>query len=355
MGITISNKAIILMDFEKIFPLVNEILAAINIDYYSDGSSLSSMTSLLKRISEEQNLTFLKRDILSFIQKNGYPFITIIGMNIKTGLAADADKTKALKTLLLSYIIILQSEQYKSISCNLLIPMSKEDYLIFKETYKQSQNILSLLKTNDDRINNIINEYITNSEKFKRSFNILVTDADQEPSLLKSELILFINMIKAKEKLKNKIIPEKQSPLSGPKINAAPPADVVLRAGKNYFKNGESPSIYDEHMDLTDKEIYILGNFTSFTRLNVMERLLSLIKRGFGNEFNLKKGGPLTLNIPKESIIDSTTPITLAQLLSKELLDYKNIKIKTTTTHYQMMQQAKGFSMIQHNLIIDDV
>jgi hypothetical protein len=334
--------------------LVTGILPDIDIDHYSDNNSLSSLSALKDKINEEGNLSFLKKDILYFIQQNGYPFIVIVDMKINTSTDNGHDNNKILKTLLLAYIIILQSEKYKDITCNLLILADKKEYDHMKVTHKLPQDILAILKTNDDRLNSIIREYTTNSEKFKRNFNILITDAEQEPSLIKSEFILFANMIKSKEKLRSKFVVDKTISLIGPKIGAAQAADVVLHSGRLMLKNGETPVIYNEELNLAEGEIYILGNFTSFTRLDVIQRLLSLLKSGFENESTSKKGDVLTIHIPKESIIDSTTPITLAQLISKELHDFKIIKIKTTSVHYHLMQQSKGFSMIQRNVIIND-
>lgn len=350
MSIDISDKAVILTDFENLIPLVSDILTVINVDHYSDGNSLSSLSELKKKLNEEGNLSFLKKDIISFIEKNGYPFVTVIDLKIGTGIDGDNEKIRILKTLLLSYLIIIQSEQYKNISCNLLILANNNDYNHLKAIHKQPQNMLAILKTNDERINNIINEYTTNNEKFKKNFNILLTDAEQNPSLIRSEIVLFTNMIKSKEKLKTKILKQKTEPVNGPKISAAESADVMLRSGKIIFKNGESPADYNEELKLDEKEVYILGNFTSYTRLEVIDKLLLLMKKGFGNEVNFKKGDSLVLNIPKGSTIDSTTSITLAQLLSQELAEYKNIKIKTTALHYQMMQKSQGFSMIQRSL-----
>ena len=352
MSITISDKTLILTDYIDLLPLVTGTLSAINLVQYSENNSLSSLTLLKNRLKEEGNLSFLKKDILNFIQQNGYPFIILIDMNINSGVGTDHENNKVLKTLLLSYIIIMQSEQYKNISCNIIILTDNKEYCQFKTKHKQPQDLLSILRTNDDRLNNIIHEYTVNSEKFKKNFNILVTDAQQEPTLIKSELILFINMIRAKEKFKNKTASGTPEPVAGPKINAARAADVVLRSGTIFFKNGEEPAVYNEELNLNDKEVYILGNLTSYTRLDVIKKLLNLLKNGFGDEVNFKKGDNLILNIPDESIIDSTTPITLAQLISKELTDYKNIRIKTSASHYQLMQQSKGFSMIQRNVII---
>lgn len=354
MAITISNKAMFLSENETLIRLIKDVIPEINIDEYSGDSSLSSLASLKNGAKNEGNLSFLKKDILSVIQQEGYPFIIVMDMKIYSGLDTDHDNVKVIKTLLLSYIIIMQSEQYKNISCNVLILMSKDEYEHFKITHKQPQNFLSILKTNDERLNNIIHEYTVNSDKYKKNFNILLTDAEQEPSLIKSEFILFTNMIKAKEKLRNKLVQEKPVSQSAPKIDAAHPADLVLRSGKICFKNGDAPCEYDDGLNLDEKEIYILGNFTSYTRLDVIDRLLRLIRTGFGNEINFKKGDPLVICIPDRSVIDSTTPITLAQLLSKELLEYKNIRIKTSAEHFKTMQQSKGFSMIQRNIIIHE-
>jgi len=352
MSVTISDKAIILTDYKDLLALISGILPDLNITFYSENSSLSSIDELKNITKQIGNLSFIKKDILSFVENNGYPFILVIDMKINTGLESDNDNIKVLKTFLLSYIVIMQSEQYKNISCNIAILSDKAEYSRFKQAHKQPQDILGILKTNDERLNNIIHEYTTNNEKFKRNFNILLTDAGQPLSLIKSELVLFFNMIKAKEKLKSKLIKEKPASVNGPKINAALSADVVLRIGENIFKNGNTQELYNEVLNLTEKEIYILGNFTSFTRLEVIEKLLNLIKTGFGNDLNFKKGDALILNIPKDSIIDSTTPITLAQLLSKDLIDYKNVKIKITPVHHLLMQQSKGFSMIQKNLVL---
>lgn len=352
MNSTISDNAMILTDYENLFPLIKEILAGININHYSENLSLSSLTELKKRFNDEGSLSFLKKDILAFIQKNGYPFITITDMSVNSGLNDLRDGNRILKTLLLSFIIIMQSEQFKNISCNTIILMNNREYTVYKNRFKQSQDILSILKTSDERLNSIINEYSTNKDKFKKNFNILITDAEQEQSLIKSELVLFTNMIRAKENLRNKLMKEKPDRSNEPKIGAAQSADAVLHSGSNFFKNGEPPVIYDNTLSLNEGEIYITGNFTSYTRLDVIENILSIIKTRFNNDPVIKKGENLTLNIPGKSVIDSTTPITLAQLISKELQDYRNITIKTTKAHYQLMQQSKGFSMIQKNVVI---
>lgn len=249
---------------------------------------------------------------------------------------------------------MIQSELFNNINCNLLILADKKEYKSYINYTKHPKKIISTLKTNDERVNGIIQELSTNDEKYNKNFNILVTDAEQEMSLIRSEIILFLNMIKAKEKLKNKIPPGSSTETAKPQISAARAADVVFRSGDLLFKNGDDPVSLDADTVLNEKEIYILGNFTSFTRIEVIDRLLNLVKKGFLNEFDIGNDGLIILNIPEGTVIDTTTPITLAQILSKELHDYKNIRIRTTTSNYNIMRQSKGFSMIQKNVILAD-
>lgn len=354
MSVTISDKAIILTKYDNLSPLIIDTLLKNNISYSYEEKIFLSLDSFKNRINEVQNLSFLKKDILSFIRKNGYPFIIITDMTINTGLDSDPENIKTLKTLLISFIIIMQSELFNDISCNLLIFSDKNEYKFFNEFTKHPQRMIGSLKTNDERLNNIIQDLAINDEKFNKNFNILVTDAEQEPSLIRSEMILFINMIKSKEKLKIKILKDKLTETAKPKINAAQAADVVLKSGLLLFKNGGEPVDIQTNLNLKEREIYILGNFTSYTRIEVIERLLNLIKKGFGDEFTIKKEDSIILNIPDETVIDTTSPITLAQIMAKELYDYKNIKIKTSTSNYNIMLQSKGFSMIQKNIIISD-
>jgi hypothetical protein len=84
----------------------------------------------------------------------------------------------------------------------------------------------------------------------------------------------------------------------------------------------------------------------------VIERLLKLIKSGPTRDYSFRKNPDIIIHIPDESIIDVTIPVTLAQLISKELNDFRNLKIKTTLTHSKTMQQSKGYSMIQRNIIL---
>ncbi|MCL2154274.1 MAG: hypothetical protein FWH53_01280 [Leptospirales bacterium] len=351
----ILDKTLILTEYANLLPIFLDTLRAIKIERYEGDSPLASLDALKNKIKEEGNSSFIRREILSFIRNYGSPYI-IIDMLINSNLDNN-EMTKVFKTFLLSYIIIMESEQFKDVSCNMLILIDKKNYERINSIYAKPQNILNILKTNDERINKIINNYMTDQTKFMSHFNLLLINAERDPSIIKSEVTLFSNRIiksmehKQAEGQTHGSAPTETITPMGPKTTAAQAADVIIRLGNLLYKNNEAPIEYDNNLNLTEKEIYILGNFTGYTRLDVIKRLFELMKREFENDFDFKKENTVIINIPKDSEIDSTIPTTIAQLMSKELRTYK-IKIKLPLTTYNAMQKATGFNMIQKNVII---
>ena len=93
MSVSISSKALILSDYNNLIPFLKDILLSINIEPYSeDINPLSSLSAMKKKIESEGNLSFIKKEILSFIQNNGYPSIIIIDLKTNTGSEKDYDK-----------------------------------------------------------------------------------------------------------------------------------------------------------------------------------------------------------------------------------------------------------------------
>jgi len=372
-----ANKTLILTEYTNLLPVFLDTFRAIKIERCENDNPLYSLDTLKNKIKEDGNLSFIKKEILSFIKHHGSPLI-IMDMFISSNLDNDEGRSKIFKSFLLSYIIIMESEEFKNISCNMLILVNQKNYEKLNSINEKPQKILSVLKINDERINKAIQNYMTDQKKFLNNFNLLLINAEKEPSLIKTQLTLFNSkIIGSKESridsnVKNPIVenPIIESPINSQadkpiekpieknqlpvvqKTVAAQAADVVIRIGNLFYKNNEEPVEYDTNLNLKEKEIYILGNFTDYTRLDVIRRLFGLLQRKFENKFDFKKENTIIINIPKDSVIDSAIPTTIAQLMSKELHAYKNVKIKIPLATYNAMQKVTGFTMIQRNIII---
>lgn len=316
------------------------------------GDNISSTSYLREKTAETGSLSWIRKELLDYIKTRGFPLMIISDIRLNSGLDHDSDHLKVLRTILLSYILISQIEAYSDITCNLFLLADSSDYSSFSSEVQEPQLLLSNIKTNDERVNELIWQMKTDTQRFNRSFNIYICNCDSSILRIKSELNTFLNMIKAKDKLRGKLKKTETPAQMTPENSSAEPADIVFRLGDSYYVNGEQLAMYKPGRELNEGEIYLLGNFTSYTRVVVIERLLKLIKSGPSQGYSFRKNPDIVIHIPDDSVIDITAPITLAQLMSKELADFRNLRIKTSVGKSKIMQQSKGYSMIQKNLVL---
>ncbi|HOP63591.1 MAG TPA: hypothetical protein PK358_03770 [Spirochaetota bacterium] len=347
-----SNSILIISEKDNLLPALQEFAAENGIDIKGTETEISLINFLKEKIRETGSLSWIKKDLLDFINSKGHPLMLITDLRFHSGTEHDPDGLKILRTVILSYILITRSESFRDIACNLFILAGHDDYLKFSDEVKEPRLLLNQIKTNDSRINELIRHLKTEQDSFNRNFSIKICDSDSDIRQIKHNLNTFLNMIKTKEKLRIKLKKNEPAETASPEISSAEPADIVFRTGNSYYVNGEENNSYDYQKELRPEEIYVIGNFTSFTRVDVIERLLKLIKSGPSRDYSFRKRPDIIINIPESSVIDITIPVTLAQLLSKELADFRNLKIKTTMKKSKLMQQSRGYNMIQKNIVI---
>jgi hypothetical protein len=314
-------------------------------------NNLTSVEYIREKTTQNGGLSWIKKDIIDYIKSKGYPLLIIIDMKINSG-TDDNDSLRVLKTILLSFALITHSESFRDVICSLFILSEPSDYLKFNSEVKDPKLLFGNIKTGDNKVNQLIDRLKTDAGLFNRNFNIFISSTGNGGQQITSELKTFYSMIKAREKLRSKL--NKPAAALTPENSSAAPADIIFRMDNGYYLNGEFFEKCDYCRAVTSEEIYIIGNFTSFTRVEVIERLLKLIKSGPTRDYSFRKNPDIIIHIPEESTIDVTIPVTLAQLMSKEFSDFRNMKIKTTMKHTKTMEQSKGYSMIQRSIILSN-
>jgi len=348
---TASSESIILITSKKELLHVFRSFASENrLSLKVQNNDLSSIEYIQEKTGQNGSLSWIKKDLLDYIKANGYPLIIIADLRINSGSPDDNDNLKVLRTLILSYILITHSESFRDVICNLFILAESSDYQKFNSEVSDPKLLLGHIKTGDSKVNQLIDRLKTDSGLFNRNFNIFISNTGNGEQQILSELNTLISMIRVREKLRNKL--QKPGKTLSPENSSAAPADVIFRMDNGYYLNGEFYENCDYCKAADKEEIFIIGNFTSFTRVEVIDRLLKLIKSGPTRDYSFRKNPDIIIHIPEESTIDITIPVTIAQLLSKELSDFKNLKIKTTLKHLKTMEQSKGYSMIQKNVLL---
>lgn len=315
-----------------------------------NNSPLGSYSYIEEMLKKSGNLSFIRNDIISFIKNKKFPFMFIMDLRIKTG---DQDSLTVLKTLLITYIILSKSDYSKDILLNLAILAGSEDY---KKLYSIIQNhslLLNILNTGDPKINKVIEEFKVKKELFNNHLTISIIEESGDYFKLEANLNLFIHKIKLKEKLRDKRRMKTRKSSTRIENQKTDSAQIIYSNGAELFINGERSEIIDpeKHSNINPGEFYIQGLFTGYNRLETVNRLLKLIRKGVNDKVKFDRDDDILINISSECHIDATIPITLAQLIIKDLQDYKKIKIKVNNENSKIMQGSQGYSLLKKYII----
>jgi len=327
-----------------------------NLTPIDDDAPLGSLKKIREDSAASGSLSFIKKDILDYIKNRNFPFLYVLDLRINTGIDNDTDTLRILKTLLLTYIILTRSEYSKDIILNLALIAAPEDFPRIHSMINNSELILNILKTGDTNINSVIDELKNNAEKFNNHFTVSFIEKSQDHFKVQAELNLFITKIKFKEKLREKIRNQQRKLERGIDNKKTVPAQVLYSDGSTLFINGENAGEEENglYQNLKPGEFYIHGPFTGYNRLEIVNRIIKLIKKGLNHDIKFAKDENIFINLDSRCRVDTTIPVTLAQLLVKDLTDYKKIRIKIGKKNNEIMKGGQGYSMLSRYLILTD-
>ncbi len=313
-------------------------------------SPLGSYEYIKKRTAESGDLSFIKNDIIAYIKQKILPFLFIVDLRIHTG---HNDTLKVLKNILVTYIILSKSEYSKDILLNIAILAGSDDFKKLDSVIRNPSLVLNILKTGDDKINKIIDDFKVNNEHFNNFFTITVIEKSNDLFKTEANINLFINKIKLKHKLRDKLYTKSRKPESGIDNKKTEPALILYSNGSDIYIDGENSGNHDpeQHGPINPGELYIQGPFTGYNRLETVTMLKKVIKNGLNGELKFAKDDDIYINLSADCRIDATIPVTLAQLLIKDLPDYKKIKIKINKENRTIMEGSQGYSMLKKYII----
>lgn len=325
-----------------------------NLTPVDDESPLGSLKKIITDYEAAGNTSFIKKDIIDYIKNRNFPFLYIMDLRIKTGISEDSDTLRILKTLLLTYTVLTRSEYSKDIILNLALITSPEDFHKIHSMINNPILILNILKTGDVKINRVIEEIKNSPELFNNHFTISFIENNGDNFKVQADLNLFITKIKFKDKLKNKIKNQQKKKESGIDNTKTESARVIYSDGSTLYINGEVSDNKDrsDYKNIEPGELYIDGAFTGYNRLETVNRIIKIIKKGLNHDIKFSKDENIFINLDSRCRVDTTIPVTLAQLLVKDLPDYKKIKIKIDKKNNAIMKDGQGYNMLSRYLIL---
>jgi hypothetical protein len=231
-----------------------------------------------------------------------------------------------------------------------------EDFKRLGSVINNPSLVLNILKTGDEKINKVIDDLKINNELFNNFFTITVIEKSDDLFKTEANINLFINKVKLKQKLRDKLFTKSRKPESGIDNKKTEAARILYSDGSDIYIDGEKSDIQDHEKveSFNPGELYIQGPFTGYNRLETVTRLKKIIKTGVNLESKFARDDDIYINLSSDCRIDATIPVTLAQLLIKDLPDYKKIKIKISRENRTIMEGSQGYSMLKKYMIFTD-
>ncbi len=317
-------------------------------------SPLGSIEKITASCALTGGAAFIKQDIINYIKNRNFPFLYVMDLRIKSGISDDNDTLRILKTLLITYTVLGRSEYSKDIILNLALLAEPEDFSKLTSIIQNPALILSIIKTGDKKVSHVLDEFKNSTEKFNNHFTLSFIEKSRDPFKVQADLNLFISKIKFKEKLRDKIANKQRKQESGIDNKKTESAQVIYSDGSTLFINGETSGEENSglYSNIEPGEFYIHGAFTGYNRLETVNRIIKLIKKGLNHDIRFSKDAAIFINLDSRCRVDTTIPVTLAQLLVKDLPDYKKIRIKIDRKNNEIMKEGQGYSMLSRYLIL---
>jgi hypothetical protein len=349
------KKSLIIIEDKRTAQYLKIFLRRNRRDVHDADALLSDVESIRNELYFTKNTSNLRKSFGQFIKNNGFPFLLIVDYTVDFGLtkAEDPDCRKLLRTFLIAFTILANAKGYDDAVANIILVCRKKDAPVVDVFRKNPLILLKQLKTNADRVNELIRTFIAEPERARRFFALhpLVKPADG--NLLRMEQALEEIVADVEGRIEEIETPS-PTPPSAPEMieEDLEPADVICRVTiDRVFVNGEIRDLReDEKKRFQEKNILLDGAITIKTAMAVNERVLDLFNRM--KKLNpFKKDERIFIRVPDSSLIDGSFASSVGSFLASSLGEYSGISIDMGPKNVDKIKNSNGFIAIKDYLI----
>ena len=336
----VSNRIIVITQHKECETIASNIAAQHQL-VVEENEKLHSLDAIIKEIENSKSTAFLRTALHTFIREHGIPFLIIVDYPVVADTRTDAIVQKIFTTLLISFMIIARGTGLANIKGNFFVNITKGDVQLFKNIIIHPGKLLATIKTNDDKVNTIIN-YYADQKMFHTLFFVKPCTSSSKEDMA-HELSAYIDAVKKRHALIEKIV-EKQRHTP---LRSKDPATVLVKISDDKIVLDHEIMITRDsaYQKYETGHIYVLGDWTNIHSRKVAGKVITAIKDGFA-DWKLGSDDPVIIHL-EEALVDHTTAATLAQIAFNELRGFSNIKIYCDEKNYKVLEAADGFSLVK--------
>lgn len=346
-----SRKAIIITENKRLAMTIHGALGKSKIDIETSYLNLYSIPMIRKIIGKTGNTAFIRSELLTFVREAGVPFLIALDYTIDLGLdaALDPDRRKLLRTLLISYIILSRGRGFENLKGNFLLIGTSRQMGQISAIEGNPVSILNILTTRDAIVNSFINELRHNPMKFQSLFYFRGLNAELPAGDVVTAVHNCVRSIGDRMRLISQL-ESRQQPSERKTEDEL--AKIVYRLDDARVSvDGDICDIQqnDGYARLKENEFYILGRWAGRNITAVADKFKNSILRGVATA----RFGPddaIVVHLEDGCTIDASTAASLAQVLLKDLISYRNIKIAVSDANRVILEKSSGYTMLKNYL-----
>lgn len=360
MPIEMSNKIILITEKTRITSPIKIALNTHGLEIAAEYPALTTIPVMRTGIAKSGKTAFIRTEILRFIRENGFPRAIIMDsqIDIASDTMPDRDTLKIFKTFLIAYIILRKGVEHKNLRGNFILLTKGAAFEKKFGIGANPHNAMNLLTTQNPEINLFLEELRNNREHFNEIFSIILLDTDLSSDIITDTVEKFLASTANGAPAETSAAETEPAAETDAKKNGKDkesngdreiPARVVYRidAGAVYDDGEILTDLNEEHSSLKEREFYIIGAWSSKTELEVSKKIAEVLKKGINEQARFAYGDAITFNLDDRCFIDKNTALSLAQLFTKNLSNFKKIRITASAKNGDLIQKSRGYPMIR--------
>jgi len=315
---------------------------------------LSDIDAIRSDITQFRNTLHLRREFSTYVKSFGFPFMIIMDYIIDFGLSneVDPDMKKLFRTFLIAFMILANGKGYNTARANIVLIADPKLEANVAGLQAEPSIFLTKLKTQDERVNAIIDSFSKEPGRVKEFFSIgyILRPEDGDYNSVTQSLEAIVD--KAEYPVQKEERAHRAAGMTEMITDDLEPASVICRVTEDRIvENGTTREITQKERELyRKKNINLFGAITSRTAKTVGERIIATFSAM--NRINpFKKDEKIFINIPDSSVIDGSFASSIGSLLNGELASYTGISLHVGKENCCRLQQSPGFIAVRDHLI----
>lgn len=327
---------------------------------------LSDLKVIKENINRVGNTSEIRVAFGKYIKANGMPPLFILDYTLNLGLSQmkDPDHRKLLRTIMISYAILLQGKGYNQRKNPIILTCDEKFEKHMQVFQKEPHHLFKIMTTENPKINEIIKMF-SNNPQLARDYFMIDFLVKPTAGVIQGQVHKIFDLVAVVKRNQRKQEASNNVEIKETEPKTAEPRSVNLQyrfKNNKFFDNGQISSYNEDvHGVIATACLIINGDWLSVNQMEVSEKILSAftksifpeIEKEMGPGQNKKIEHDINICLTDKCRVDPGIVPSLITLIEKELKKYGKVNINISPENKKIISQTAGFKLLDNYILQD--